>query len=700
MRTPPAPLRVAVVQHGGVLGGAERWQLVLAGATERLDVALIAIGSGPAAGAWAARGSTVVPMPNERSAPGLLRLAARVLPALRRLRPDVVVAHGVKAALVAVPAARVLGIPVVWVRHDASFGRLARVLDRVTDGQVATSGWLMEGRAPRNGLVLTPPRMPAPVRRDLARAALGLHVDEGDLLLGMAARIMRYKGTEDAITALAAPPSARWVLAVAGIDDPSEPDEQERLVKLAAELGVADRVRFLGEVPDFHRVVTAFDAVAVLTKPTPELPWLREGFGMTALEAMTGGVPLVATPPVDDLAGRGCLAVPAGHPAAVADALRRLTDPDLRRETGAAGEKRARAFPAAAESAGLLADFLGRVAHRPGAGHDAHGPAISVVTTVLDDEQGLIELLTALVPQLGPDDELVLVDGGSSDRTVPIASRAAAADPRIRVRVEPGAGISRGRNLGVTLARHDAIACTDAGCVPAPGWLDALRRAFDREPDIDLWTGTMRVLGHRAWELALGAVGYALVDELDRSTPLVRTYGRLFGRTFDPSMPTGRSMAFTRRAWRAAGGFPEHLQTGEDVLFGRQVVRTGHRAAMVREAEVSWAQRPTLRANLRMLRRYGEGSGNSLDARLMGRDLARLAAYGAGAAVAVRGSRGSRTVAAAGVAAYLSLPLLRALRGPRPLATAALVPPLATARDLVKAYGALSAAARRRGARA
>lgn len=689
-------LRVTIVQPGGVLGGAERWQLQLADASDRLDLDAIGIGSGPTATQWSRRGWPVVTLPNERSVPGLARVAVRALPVLRRGRPDVVVAHGVKAALVAVPAARLLGIPAVWVRHDASFsGRVTALVDRFTDAQLASSAWLLEGRRTRHGLVVNPPRMPGPVPRAVARAELGVELGQGQLLLGMAARITRNKGIEDALRALAEPAASAWVLAIAGIHDPAEPDEQSRLAKLAADLGVSERVRFLGEVPDFHRVVSAFDAIAVLTRPSPDLPWLREAFGMSALEAITGGVPVIAAPPVDEVAGAGGLAVPPGSPADVAEALGILAYDVARREVGDAGLARAEQFPEAGEAADRLVDLLAMLAHRPGIGRHAGGPAVSVVTTVLDDEQALTDLLAGLLPQLGPDDELLVVDGGSRDGTARVARRTAAADPRVKVVVEPGAGISRGRNVGIALATHEAIACTDAGCVPVPGWLDALRAAFARHPEVDLWTGTYRVVAEKPWELALAAVGYPSIEELARPTPWVRAYGRLFGRSFDASMPTGRSVAFTRRAWRDAGGFPEHLATGEDVLFGRRIVEAGGTAAMVRDAEVRWAQRPTLRANLRMLRRYGEGSGYSLDSRLMGRDLARVAAYAVGLGVVACGGTRSRSLAAAGAAAYLSLPMVRALQGPHPVTAAAMVPPVAVARDLAKAYGAVSAAFRR-----
>ena len=90
-----ARLRVTVVQHGGVLGGAERWWLELADATGRIEVTGIALGTGATAAEWRHRGWPVTVLPTERTAPRLALASARVLALLRRSRPDVVVAHGV-----------------------------------------------------------------------------------------------------------------------------------------------------------------------------------------------------------------------------------------------------------------------------------------------------------------------------------------------------------------------------------------------------------------------------------------------------------------------------------------------------------------------------------------------------------------------------------------------------------------------------
>ena len=106
--------------------------------------------------------------------------------------------------------------------------------------------------------------------------------------------------------------------------------------QLAAELGIADRVRFRGFVPEaeLHAFYAGCQAFAL-----PSTDARQEGFGLVLLEAMACGRPVVTTPVVGmataiEEAGAGVL-VPAGDPIALADALARLAaDPDERREMG------------------------------------------------------------------------------------------------------------------------------------------------------------------------------------------------------------------------------------------------------------------------------------------------------------------------------------------------------------------------------
>jgi glycosyltransferase involved in cell wall biosynthesis len=321
---------------------------------------------------------------------------------------------------------------------------------------------------------------------------------------------------------------------------------------------------------------------------------------------------------------------------------------------------------------------------------------------VLDEGGAVDRLLHRLVAQLTETgDEIIVVDGGSRDATAAKVRAWADNDPRVRLIVLPGAGISAGRNAAVRAARNSLIACTDAGCDPAPGWLAAFRHAAADRPAASgsavyepgrLFTGVYRAAADGPLQTASAAVGYPDPDELRHPSPLVRAYGRVLGRCFDAGLPTGRSMAFDVSVWRAVGGFAEHLSTGEDVLFGQAALAAGASGILVSDAEVVWAQRANLLATARMYLRYGEGSGLSRDARLLGRDLSRLAAYTVAGALMVRGGRRGRTAVAAAAAAYLSLPLARILRGPATrssAAAAAAVPLVAGVRDIAKGVGAV-----------
>lgn len=156
-------------------------------------------------------------------------------------------------------------------------------------------------------------------------------------------RLVPRKGFETLICALPRIPGAELVIvggpAQAGFaDDP----QARQLQRLAAELGVADRVRLLGAVTrgEMPALLRSADVVACT-------PWY-EPFGIVPLEAMACGVPVVATAVggirdtvVDDVTGR---LVPPKDPARLGDAIASLlADRDRRGAMGVAGRERARA---------------------------------------------------------------------------------------------------------------------------------------------------------------------------------------------------------------------------------------------------------------------------------------------------------------------------------------------------------------------
>jgi glycosyltransferase involved in cell wall biosynthesis len=153
-------------------------------------------------------------------------------------------------------------------------------------------------------------------------------------------RLVRRKGYDQAIRALASVPDAELVVAGGPAAGQLRRDpEARRLWHLAHRAGVAGRVRLLGAVDPAGMPALMGSADLVLCTPD------YEPFGIVPLEAMACGVPVVAT----DVGGhRDSVAhgttgrlVPPGDPGAVAAAVRELlAADDVRRRYGTAGRER------------------------------------------------------------------------------------------------------------------------------------------------------------------------------------------------------------------------------------------------------------------------------------------------------------------------------------------------------------------------
>jgi glycosyltransferase involved in cell wall biosynthesis len=139
-------------------------------------------------------------------------------------------------------------------------------------------------------------------------------------------RLVERKGVTHLIEALRQlPPAVPAEVTIVG-DGP----ERSRLEAQAASAGLARRVRFAGRVSD-DDLRDAYAAAHVLVLPAvADARGDTEGLGVVLLEAMSFGVPVVAsaiagiTDIIDD--GRTGLLVPPGDPAALAAALRRLAE--------------------------------------------------------------------------------------------------------------------------------------------------------------------------------------------------------------------------------------------------------------------------------------------------------------------------------------------------------------------------------------
>ena len=126
-------------------------------------------------------------------------------------------------------------------------------------------------------------------------------------------------------------------------DDKGE--EEMRLKEQVKNLGLADRVHFLGWRADVDQIMGCFDIFV--------LPSLNEGMGRVLVEAMAAGLPIVASRVggIPDLVkdGKNGLLVPPADASALAEAISDLlTDKEKRNRMGEAGKKMCRQYSAEA----------------------------------------------------------------------------------------------------------------------------------------------------------------------------------------------------------------------------------------------------------------------------------------------------------------------------------------------------------------
>src|SRR5436190_16098535 len=107
---------------------------------------------------------------------------------------------------------------------------------------------------------------------------------------------------------------------------------------------------------------------------------------------------------------------------------------------------------------------------------------VSLVVPLRNEESTLPALIASIEGQTRPHDEVILVDGGSTDRTVAVAQELTRQAARYRILSAGQATPGRGRNVGIAAVQYDWIALTDAGIRLEPTWLAELIAVAEREP--------------------------------------------------------------------------------------------------------------------------------------------------------------------------------------------------------------------------
>lgn len=118
---------------------------------------------------------------------------------------------------------------------------------------------------------------------------------------------------------------------------------------------------------------------------------------------------------------------------------------------------------------------------------------VSVVVPVRNRSGPLRSALESVLRQEHLAFEILVIDDGSTDRTLEVARSVAASDPRIRVFEQPWMGSSAARARGLLEARGDVVVYLDSDVVMMPGYLVGLAEAYAEDPELR-WTYAARLI--------------------------------------------------------------------------------------------------------------------------------------------------------------------------------------------------------------
>lgn len=217
---------------------------------------------------------------------------------------------------------------------------------------------------------------------------------------------------------------------------------------------------------------------------------------------------------------------------------------------------------------------------------------ISFITTVFNEEKTIQDFLNSTVQQTTKPDEIIIVDAGSTDKTKEIIKKFKTTIP-LRLFIKHG-NRSVGRNYAISKASGDIIAVSDAGCILHKEWLKQLTLPF-KQKGVSVVSGFYEPITKTIFQKALAAYTSVMPDKVNPNNFL----------------PSSRSVAFLKEAWEHVGGYPEDLDTCEDLVFDKKLQKAGFHFVFQKNAIVYWPQRTTLFGAIKQFFSYARGDGKA-----------------------------------------------------------------------------------------
>jgi glycosyltransferase involved in cell wall biosynthesis len=222
---------------------------------------------------------------------------------------------------------------------------------------------------------------------------------------------------------------------------------------------------------------------------------------------------------------------------------------------------------------------------------------VSFIATVLNEQNTVEKFLDSIFSQTRVPDEIIIVDGGSTDNTISEISKFKfpTHDTKVRIKLIFKKGNrSVGRNEAIKNASNEIIACSDSGCILDKDWIENIIKPF-KNKGVDVVAGYYGGLAKTNFQKCL--IPYVLVMP-----------DRVIDSNF---LPSSRSMAFKKYIWQKAGRFPEKYNNNEDYVFARKLKSINAKIAFEKSAIAFWIPRENIKDAFIMFYRFALGDAES-----------------------------------------------------------------------------------------
>jgi glycosyltransferase involved in cell wall biosynthesis len=226
-------------------------------------------------------------------------------------------------------------------------------------------------------------------------------------------------------------------------------------------------------------------------------------------------------------------------------------------------------------------------------------PKVSIIIPVKNMENTIKDLLDSIMQLDYPKDkvEVIIVDGGSNDKTLEIASKYP-----VKILREEGRGPNHGRKVGVMNATGEIYAFTDGDCILPRDWLKIIVEKL-KDPEVGCVGGSVFV----SKDLEDNLIAKYSDESIMRVMPIAEKSEKTSDVKIFKHLALC-NMAVKRDVLNIVGGLREDMKTFEDVDLMASICKSGYKVLRSPEIYVWHKHRSNVRELIKQTFNYGRGA--------------------------------------------------------------------------------------------